>query len=340
MLNESITLFSIVFFLGVSILFYCLFAGADFGAGILECFLGKNYCAQQKELITHAMGPVWEANHMWLILAVVILFNGFPKAYAALSTQFHIPLTLMLFGIILRGCAFTFRHYDAIRDRSQTVYSFIFKISSVLTPLMFGMIAGAILLGQKIQPNGPFFETYVSPWFNLFSFSVGGFCCVLFAFLAAVYLVGETDQASIKSIFVQRAMAFNLLAVLTGGAVFLAAEYAGLPLMHSFSTEPLSLACVGLNTLILLPLWLCLMHDQVWPARILAGAQIGLILIAWFKIQFPTLVGSLTIYNSAAPAPVLVYLLYALVLGSLIIFPALFYLMKIFKSTGSAPKAR
>src|ERR671918_2405613 len=110
---------SIAFFLAVSILLYCLLAGADFGAGILEAFLGDRQREEQRQVITHAIGPVWEANHVWLILAVVILFTGFPKAYSALSITFHIPLTLMLVGIILRGCAFTFRHYDAVRDRSQ-----------------------------------------------------------------------------------------------------------------------------------------------------------------------------------------------------------------------------
>ena len=101
---------SVAFFLGVSLLLYSLFAGADFGAGILEWFTGKNHRKEQQELITHAMGPVWEANHVWIILAVVILFNGFPRAYSQLSISFHIPLTIMLMGIILRGCAFTFRH--------------------------------------------------------------------------------------------------------------------------------------------------------------------------------------------------------------------------------------
>src|SRR5918992_5235757 len=125
---------SVAFFLAVSILFYCLFAGADFGAGILEAFLGSRSREEQRTVITHAMGPVWEANHVWLILAIVILFTGFPKAYSALSITFHIPLTLMLMGIILRGCAFTFRHYDAVRDRSQRYYSAIFVISSFLTP--------------------------------------------------------------------------------------------------------------------------------------------------------------------------------------------------------------
>src|SRR5258708_33694817 len=103
----------ITIFLGLSLLFYCVFAGADFGAAILECFLGNKEREAQKRVIAGAIGPVWEANHVWLILAVVILFTAFPKAYSALSITYYIPLTFLLVGIIFRGCAFTFAHYDA-----------------------------------------------------------------------------------------------------------------------------------------------------------------------------------------------------------------------------------
>src|SRR5919106_3794482 len=130
---------SIAFFLAVSILLYCLLAGADFGAGILEAFLGDRQREEQRQVITHAIGPVWEANHVWLILAIVILFTGFPEAYSALSVTFHIPLALMLFGVVLRGCTFAFRHYDVVRDRTHRYYSAIFVISSFLAPFMLGV---------------------------------------------------------------------------------------------------------------------------------------------------------------------------------------------------------
>ena len=326
---------SIACFLAVSILFYCLFAGADFGAGILEAFLGNTRREEQRTVITHAIGPVWEANHVWLILAVVILFTGFPKAYSVLSITFHIPLTLMLLGVILRGCAFTFRHYDAVRDRSQRYYSAIFVASSFLTPLMLGMVAGGMLLGAVAPIEEGFHAAFVRPWANIFCFSVGVFTCVLFAFLAAVYLIGETNDPELKSLIITRALILNALAIVVGVAVFIAAEIDDLQLAQLFAGKALSLASMIGATLILIPLWIAIRRNAVQSARALVAAQVALVLVGWFRLQFPMIISSkvdpLTIYNAASPDPTLRYLLYALIGGSVIIFPALAYLLIVFK---------
>jgi len=326
---------AIAFFLGISILLYCLFGGADFGAGMLEAFAGAARREDQRKVITHAIGPVWEANHVWLILAVVILFTGFPKAYSALSVTFHIPLTLMLLGIVLRGCAFTFRHYDAVRDASQRYYSAIFVAGSFLTPLMLGIVAGGMLLGTSSPVEAGFIAAFVRPWANLFCFAVGVFTCVLFAFLAAVYLVGETQDVEIMRIFARRAMVLNALAILVGIAVFIAAELDGLPLARLFTGRAVSLASMIGATVILVPLWIAIRQGRVQAARVLVAAQVGLVLVGWYRLQYPIIVNApitpLTIYTAAAPEATLRYLLYALIVGSVIIFPALFYLLKIFK---------
>ncbi len=166
----------IIFFLGLSIVFYVLFGGADFGAGVLEILSGKG----DRETIANAIGPVWEANHVWLILVVVILFMAFPKVYATMSVHLHIPLLIMLVGIVLRGTTFTYMHYDAIKDETNNIYNAVFKFSSVLTPFFLGMIAGAATLG-RINPEAEHFvEAFIAPWFNLFSASVGLFTVTLF----------------------------------------------------------------------------------------------------------------------------------------------------------------
>ncbi len=330
---------TIAAFLGLSLLFYCLFAGADFGAGILEYFLDRQDREKQKQIIARAIGPIWEANHVWLILAVVILFTAFPKAYSALCVAYYIPLTFLLVGITFRGCAFTFRHYDAVKDSSQKYYSMIFKASGIMVPLTLGVIAGGIFLGRV--GKGDFLSRYVNPWFNLFSLSVGLFTCVLFAFLASVYLIGETREEKLRRIFAARAQAFNLAAVGTGLLVFISAQLDGLPLLDRFISQPSSAICMVLATVILIPLWMTLKAKRVYWARITAILQVAFVLLGWFSLQFPVLltigtdgpgVEIITLTSAAAPEATLRYLVFALVPGCLIIFPCLIYLFKIFKS--------
>src|SRR5690606_7927858 len=165
-----------------------------------------------------------EANHMWLILMVVILFVGFPLIYSEMSLYLHIPLLILLVGIILRGSAFTFRHFDAIIDKSQDHYTFIFKISSVISPLFLGIITGAMILG-KINPEpASFYEGFIQPWLNSFCFMLGVFTCCLFAFLAAVYLIGEAENNFIRNRFLKFARNANIATVVSGGLVFVFAE--------------------------------------------------------------------------------------------------------------------
>src|SRR5436853_3282711 len=132
----------------VSLTFYVLMGGADYGGGVWDLLAWGPRTRQQRELIAQALGPVWEANHVWLILVIVILFTGFPPAFAAIATALHIPLTLMLIGIVLRGSAFTFRSYDRREDNVQRRWGRIFAIASLITPILLGLVVGAIASGE------------------------------------------------------------------------------------------------------------------------------------------------------------------------------------------------
>src|SRR6188508_2999375 len=138
----------VIVYLFLSILLYLLLGGADFGAGIIEMFTSSRHIRRTRKTLYHAIGPIWEANHMWLIIAIVILFVGFPLIYSLLSVYLHIPLVIMLMGITARGTAFTFRHYDAVQDSMQEIYNRIFVWSSFVTPLFLGIIAGSTLSGH------------------------------------------------------------------------------------------------------------------------------------------------------------------------------------------------
>src|SRR3954447_5273957 len=171
----------IIFILGASFVLYTLLGGADFGAGIIETLEGR----KGESTISRAIAPVWEANHVWLILAVVILFTGFPLVYSSLSLVLHIPLMLVLIGIIFRGSAFTFRHYDVGYGRSHKYYSFLFKASSFITPMFLGITLGAMILGRvTFNQSVGFYAMFVGPWLNVFCIIMGIFSTCLFAYIA------------------------------------------------------------------------------------------------------------------------------------------------------------
>lgn len=322
----------VILFLALSLLAYVLFGGADFGAGIIEIFAGKG----TKKTITHAIAPVWEANHIWLILVVVILFMGFPLIYAQMSLYLHIPLVIMLLGIVLRGTAFTFRHYDAVYDRSQKYYSSIFKFSSLIAPFFLGVITGALILGRIDPEATSFYDAFIASWFNSFCMVLGLFTCCLFSFLAAVYLIGEAEDPEIRERFLRNARNANIATVVSGGLVFVVAEMSGLPLTGLFLASGGAIIAVVLATLSLPLLWWSLLKRQVVFPRLLAGFQTLMILGAWFWVQYPVLLRYangeyLGIFNTAAPEATLRQLGLALLTGSLLILPALFYLLKTFK---------
>src|SRR5207249_3763555 len=163
---------------------YAVLGGADFGGGVWDLLALGPRKARQRELIAEAIGPVWEANHVWLILAIVLLFTCFPPAFGQLGTRLHIPLSLVLIGIVLRGSAFTFWRYGA--DEEQRHWGMVFAIASLMTPLLLGTTAGAIAsgaLGEGGWGSGDFYGTYVAPWLNPFALSVGMFGVIAFAFL-------------------------------------------------------------------------------------------------------------------------------------------------------------
>ena len=148
-------IYFVIFCLFTALATYLLLGGADFGAGILELFSPKAKRKHLQNVTYKAIGPIWEANHIWLILAVVILFVGFPSIHALMVTHLHIPLTLVLIGIIFRGTAFVFKHYDAVQDGTQVIYDRIFMYSSAFTPFFLGVAAGAVLSGGICNTRMP-----------------------------------------------------------------------------------------------------------------------------------------------------------------------------------------
>ncbi len=175
----------------ISLIGYAVLGGADFGAGVWDLFASGPRRARQRAIISDAIGPIWEANHVWLILVIVILFTGFPRAFSVIMTALHIPLTIMLIGIVLRGTSFVFRAYDSSDDHVQRRWGRVFAISSTVTPVMLGMIVGGISSGNIRVDDGMVTSGWFNAWIEIFALAVGGYTLALFTYIAAVFLTVE-----------------------------------------------------------------------------------------------------------------------------------------------------
>lgn len=339
-------LYVVIIYLWTAILLYLLLGGADFGAGIIELFTSKKNERLTRRTMYKAIGPIWEANHMWLIITIVILFVGFPVIYTTLSIHLHIPLVVMLLGIIARGTAFTFRHYDAVVDDMQTIYNRIFTLSSFITPLFLGIIAGSAVSGQIDTGAKDFLSAYIHSWLNFFSVAVGFFTVTICGFLAAIYLVGETDNEQYKLHFIKKAQHMSIAALLCGMLVFVAAYAGNIPLTDWIFGNAVGLTAISSAGLSLFLLWYLLYKGKTKVIRLLAGFQVTMILVATTYIHYPNIVilknGSyLSLIEHSGHFKTIETLGWALLIGSIFILPALFYLIysfqKKYKSGGQMP---
>lgn len=330
-------LYVVIIFLWASILLYLLLGGADFGAGIIELFTSSQNRTQTRKILYRAIGPIWEANHMWLIIAIVILFVGFPAIYTTMSIHLHIPLTIMLLGIIARGTAFTFRHYDAVVDDMQSVYNRIFALSSFITPLFLGIIAGSTV-SRQIDPEAySFQDAYIFSWLHPFSVAVGLFTVAICGYLASVYLIGETDTPEERKRFLSKAWMMTCAAVGCGGLVFGAAYWEGIPLMQWVFGEIWGILGVTAATLSVGALRLFARKGYNNILRVLAGFQVMMILFVATYQHFPNIVlmkngAYLSLLEHKGDDKTIQALAWALLLGSVFILPFLIYLVYSFQS--------
>ncbi len=322
-----------------ALLLYALTGGADFGGGVWDLLARGPRAKDQRALIAHAIGPIWEANHVWLILAVVVLFVAFPVAFAAIAIDLHVPLVLLLLGIVLRGSAFVFRAYGMASDAEQRRWSRIFATASVVAPVMLGVVLGAAISGRiRIDPaTGSVAPSFVDPWLAPLPFAVGALVLALFAFLAAVYLTLEATTAELREDFRRRALASGIAVCVTAwialglahdGAPRLYAGLARSPWMLPFQ---LGVALVALGTFA--ALWL----RRFAAARVLAMLQVSLVVAGFGLAEFPYLLPpDLTIAQAAAPRVLFAPLLAALAGGAVVLLPSLLWLFRVFKGRPQA----
>jgi cytochrome bd ubiquinol oxidase subunit II len=313
------TAIAIVLFLAVTA--YAVFGGADFGAGFWDLVAGGSARGERpREVIDHSIGPVWEANHVWLIFIFVVLWTGFPEAYASITLTLYVPLSLAAFGIVLRGASFAFRK-TVFLTRDRRNFGAAFAISSVVVPYCMGAVAGAIASG-RVPAGGQAGDPWTS-WVNPTSIVGGVLAVVVGAYLAAVYLVWDSRRLgdpAMVDYFRRRAVAAAVVAgvvafvgifVLRSDAryVFDGLTARALPLVI------LSAVC-GTASLVLL-----IRAAHQW-ARVLSIGAVASIVIGWGVAQWDYMLPtSLTVSAAAAPSGTLQTLLAATILFVLVVVP-------------------
>jgi cytochrome d ubiquinol oxidase subunit II len=316
----------------VGLLLYALLGGADYGGGVWDLLASGPRAAAQRALVAEAIGPVWEANHVWLILVIVLLFTAFPPAFAAITTTLHIPLTLMLLGIVFRGAAFAFRAYDPEPGARARLWARLFAVASLLVPVLLGVTVGSIATGHVLVRDGVPVFGFVRPWLAVFPLAVGALTLALFAYLAAVYLTVEADEPRLRDDFRRRALYAQAAVATTALLTYLLAEDFAPLVYHGLTASgwawPLQIvtgtcAVGGVAALV---------GRRFRVGRVFAAGQVAFIVIGWAAAQYPYLVPpELTIAGAVAPPAVLRPLLVALGSGVPLLVPSLGYLFWVFK---------
>ncbi len=323
---------------------YAVLGGADFGAGIWQVNTALLAPENERNLLFKAIGPVWEANHVWLIFILVALFGAFPEAFAAICQALWLPLSLALVGIVFRGAGFAFRSHAVGDDRQRFAWEVVFAVGSSAAPFFLGASVGAVASGQlALKTDGAFDGNYLTGWLSPLALFTAFFVVVMCAYLAAVYLTREAAQLgdeALVQVWRRRALATGIW---TGVLALAGVGYVATGAPHLWQgfrerSWPLVLASVvaGFGTQV------ALIRQSYRTAVVSAAAAVTTVIWGWAAAQYPYLVPpTITIENAKAPDNVLWLLITTVAGGALLLVPALWYLFYLFKtSQRSAPAER
>jgi cytochrome d ubiquinol oxidase subunit II len=318
-----------LFFAGVGLILYTVLAGADFGAGFWQLLPGRGESARRVREHAHdAIAPVWEANHVWLIFVITVIWTAYPVVFASVASTLTVPFLIAALGIILRGTAYATRS-GTTSSREAALIDTVLSLSSILAPFALGTMVGAIASRRVPVGNaaGPLFASWLTPT----SLLIGVLAVVTSAYLAAVYLAADArrlGRPELAAGFRVRALAAGLSAgaVAVAGIAVVRWDAHGLyeRLLHTDALGGLVLSMVaGVATLALVA------RSRFDAARVTAAVAVAAMIAGWAIAQNPILLPGLTIAQAAAPHDTLVTLVVAIVAGGVILFPSLGVLFRL-----------
>lgn len=324
----------------IGVMAYGLFAGADFGSGFFDLTAGgSRRGAEMRTQIDHSIGPVWEANHVWLIYVLVTWWTAFPRTFAAATETLFVPLLLALLGIVLRGAAFAFRKYSATLNQAR-LFGAVFAGSSLISPFFFGTVAGGIASG-RVPARG--YGDLWSSWINPTSLFGGVIAVGTCSFLAGTFLTADARREGHEGLSESLRRRTVLVGIVTGLVVFAALvpiQHDAPTLAHGLETRAAPLVVLsglaGVATLVLLLV-------RRYPlARVTAVGAVATVLAGWGFGQYPwLLVDRVTIDQGAGADATLVGLLVATALAVVFVLPPLVWLFRFTQQapTGTSPGA-
>ncbi len=317
-------------FILIGLVLYVVLGGADFGAGFWQLAAGRGERAERlREHAHHSMGPVWEANHVWLIFVLTVMWTAYPVAFGSIASTLSLPLFVAAIGIIIRGTAYALR-MGASGPRERAALETASGVSSILTPFSLGLVVGAIAAGRV--PVGNAAGDQISSWLSPVPLVIGVLAVSVSAYMAAVFLAADAarhDQPELE----QEMRLRGLVAGLVAGAV----AVAGLVVLHAdvhrlyaelTSGAPLVVAVISaLSGLATLALLAARRHEA---CRYTAALAVAAVIAAWAIAQSPVILPGLTVAQAAAPHDVLIAVTVAVLAGALILFPSLALLFRLF----------
>jgi cytochrome d ubiquinol oxidase subunit II len=324
---------------------YTVLGGADFGAGLWQLFAGRDEHGERvREHAHRSMGPVWEANHVWLIFVLTVFWTAYPEAFGSIASTLAVPLFIALVGIIFRGAAYAFSA-GAASARESGLIDTIFSLSSILTPFALGAAIGGI--ASERVPVGNAAGDLFSSWLNPTSILIGVLAVATSAYLAAVYLAADAAREGHRELqrdFRLRALGAGVVA----GAIAIAGIFivnADRDMLFDSLLTGRALPAVIVSALAGIATLALVYRRRFEPARYFAALAVAAIVAGWALSRWPTILPGLTVDEAAAGHDTLVAIVVSVLAGGVILFPALGLLFGLalggrFAAAESTPPAR